>query len=70
MKTPEDRRRKLDAGVSCFCPSIVYDIEFCAGKDELQRVIGYINFHGYILVSVTQDLSGIYTVFFRRPACG
>ena len=70
MRTPEDRKRKFDAGASCFCPSIVYDFEFCAGEDELRRLIHHINFSGYILISVTQDLSGIYTVFFRRLACG
>ena len=68
FKTPEDRKRVRNAADCCFPPSIVYDFEFCAGEDELRRLIHHINFSGYILISVTQDLSGIYTVFFRRLA--
>ena len=70
LKTPEDIKKVRNAADCCFYPSTVYDFEFCAGEDELRRLIHHINFSGYILISVTQDLSGIYTVFFRRLACG
>lgn len=46
----------------------VYDFDRVAGIDELKRMIFFINRHRYILISVTQNKKGVYTVFFRRPA--
>lgn len=46
----------------------LYDFELCADYDELKTVMETINYHGYDLVSVTQDTRGFYTVFFRRPS--
>ena len=68
MRIPE--RKTPVPELPIVCHHCVYDFEFCAGADELRRVIHHINFQGYILVGVTQDLSGIYTVFFRRIAGG
>lgn len=48
----------------------VYDYEKCANDAALQKVMNYINHHGYDVISVTQDSSNVYTVFFRRRACG
>lgn len=45
----------------------VYDFQLCADVDELKRTIDYINNCFLSLISVTQDASGVYTVFFRRP---
>ena len=45
----------------------VYDFQLCADAEELKQTIGHINDHGLDLISVTQDASGVYTVFFRRP---
>ena len=36
----------------------------------MEKVMQMINHHGYDLVSVTQDAAGVYTIFFRRRACG
>ena len=47
-----------------------YDYEVCEDQQALQEAIKYINHHGYDLVCVTQDGKGVYTVFFRRVACG
>ena len=66
MKTPESERKGIVVEVVPF----VYDFEFCADQEDLHRVMNHINRYGYDLVSVTQDPSGIYTVFFRRLACG
>lgn len=70
MRTPEGKNKKFAAHASCFQPSLVYDFDLCADVGELRRMIHHINCQGYILVGVTQDLSGMYTVFFRRPVCG
>ena len=48
----------------------VYDYEQCSNDEDLRFVIAYINRHKYDLISVTQDASGVYTVFFRRNAFG
>ena len=46
----------------------VHDFELCDNGSELIRTMRYIDDHGYTMVSATQDASGVYTVFFRRPA--
>lgn len=48
----------------------VHDFELCDDATELARTLKYIDRHGYVVVSATQDASGMYTVIFRRPACG
>lgn len=47
----------------------IYDFELCEGVEGLKRTMDYINRHGYDLISVTQS-GDVYTVFFRRRACG
>ena len=48
----------------------VYDFEICADVEELKKTMDYINRHGYDLISACQDGTGVYTVFFKRRACG
>ena len=49
-------------------PVYFTDFELCADTKELGQTLTFIDNHGYSLVSATQDSSGTYTVFFRRPA--
>lgn len=46
---------------------LAHDFELCADTAELAWTLKYIDDHGYTMVSATQDASGVYTVFFRRP---
>lgn len=48
----------------------VYDFQICENLEELKKTVDYINRHGYDLISATQDGAGVYTVFFKRRACG
>lgn len=48
----------------------VNDFDLCADTDELKQTLRCIDDNGYTMVSVTQDASGTYTVFFRRPVIG
>lgn len=48
----------------------IYDFEICADVEELKKTMDYINRHGYDLISACQDGTGVYTVFFKRRACG
>lgn len=70
MRTPEDKPKAVVIGPNFLSSWFVYDYEICDGRRELEKVMNTINRHGYDLVSVTQDLTGVYTVFFRRRACG
>ncbi len=70
MRTPEDKPKAVVVGPNFLSSWFVYDYEVCDGRRELEKVMETINRHGYDLVSVTQDLTGVYTVFFRRRACG
>lgn len=70
MRTPEDKPKAVVVGPNFLSSWFVYDYEVCDGCRELEKVMDTINRHGYDLVSVTQDLTGVYTVFFRRRACG
>ena len=72
MKTPEGKKKKdtVVIGPNFLAHWYVYDYEVCSGHQDLQRVMDYINHHGYDIVSVTQNFEGEYTVFFRRRACG
>ena len=42
-----------------------YDVAFCNGPVELQKILQQINKEGHVIVSITQDLSK-YTVVFKR----
>lgn len=46
----------------------ITDFERCADAEELAATLRCIDDSGYYLTGVTQDASGVYTVFFRRPA--
>lgn len=46
----------------------VTDFKLCADAEELETTLRRIDDNGYYLSGVTQDGSGVYTVFFRRPA--
>lgn len=70
MRTPEDKPKAVVIGPNFLSSWFVYDYEVCDGRRELEKMMDAINRHGYDLVSVTQDLTGVYTVFFRRRACG
>jgi hypothetical protein len=70
LRTPEDRPEKVVVGPNFLSSWFIYDYEICDGVRQLERVMDTINHHGYDLVSVTQDLTGVYTVFFKRRACG
>ena len=39
-------------------------------QEKKETVVVGPNFHGYDLTTVTQGPDGVYTVFFRRRACG
>lgn len=70
MQTPERKPESVVIGPNFLNHWFVYDYELCDGIRHLEKVMDTINRHGYDLVSVTQDLTGVYTVFFRRRACG
>lgn len=63
------RSAKVVVGPNFLSHWYIYDFQVCEGKEELMRTINYINRHGYGLISVTQ-YQDVYTVFFRRRACG
>lgn len=46
----------------------ITDFERCADDKELAATLRCIDERGYYMSGVTQDASGEYTVFFRRPA--
>lgn len=46
----------------------ITDFELCADTAELAKTLRCIDDNGYFLSGVTQDASGVYTIFFRRPA--
>lgn len=70
MQTPEKDRKTVVVGPNFLNSWFVYDFELCAGLEELKQTISTINRRGYDLISVTQDIAGVYTVFFKRRACG
>lgn len=70
MRTPEGEKKTVVVGPNFLSHWFIYDFELCADYEELKAVMEYINYHGYDLISVTQDGRGFYTVFFRRRACG
>ena len=70
MQSNEKETRKVVIGPNFLAHWFIYDFEICVDYDELKAVMENINYHGYDLISVTQDGRGFYTVFFRRRACG
>lgn len=71
MTTPEEKKKQtVVVGPNFLSSWFVYDFELCADREELKQTMAEINRHGYDLISVTQDLAGMYTVFFKRRACG
>ena len=68
MQIPE--RNSGTVGQISFGGRFLYDFELCADLQELKQTLGDINRLGYKLVTVTQDGSGMYTVFFKRRICG
>lgn len=56
-----------DLAHGCRRPVVLYDFEVCFGADALARALSNINYHGFVLVAVTQT-GDKYTVFFRRLA--
>lgn len=70
MQTPEKDKQTVVVGPNFLNSWFVYDFELCADMSELKQTIATINRRGYDLVSVTQDRHGVYTVFFKRRACG
>lgn len=45
----------------------ITDFELCADAAEMAKTLRCIDENGYFMSGVTQDGSGVYTVFFRRP---
>lgn len=45
----------------------IYDLQLCLGLTELNRFLDEVNRCGYLLVGVTEDETGYYTLFFSRP---
>lgn len=70
MKDRKEEPQKVVIGPNFLAHWFIYDFEICADYDELKAVMENINYHGYDLITVTQDGRGFYTVFFRRRACG
>ncbi|MGM9626925.1 MAG: hypothetical protein ACI3V4_02360 [Faecousia sp.] len=66
----ENDNKKVVVGPNFLEHWWVYDFEICADVDELKKTMDYINRHGYDLISACQDGTGVYTVFFKRRACG
>ena len=64
MRTPEDNTNAIPGQM----PGIrwIADFERCDDIAQLRNVMDEINRCQYQLISVTQDSSDIYTVFFRR----
>ena len=66
----ENDSKKVGVGPNVLEHWWVYDFEICADVEELKKTMDYINRHGYDLISACQDGTGVYTVFFKRRACG
>lgn len=69
MPTPE-KNQTVVVGPNFLEHWFVYDFELCPTLDDLKNTMHTINRRGYDLISVTQDLAGMYKVFFNRRACG
>lgn len=62
-------KRPVVVGPNFLASWYIYDFEVCNGLAALKSTMEQINRHGYDLVSVT-PAGRVYTVFFRRRACG
>lgn len=69
MKKNRDEKETVVVGPNFLAHWFIYDFEVCVGVEGLKQIMDDINYHGYDLISVTQS-GEIYTVFFRRRACG
>lgn len=70
MQTPEKENQAVIMEPRYMSVWCVYDFELCEDLEELKKVIATINRNHFELISVTQDPAGVYTVFFKRRACG
>ena len=70
MRDRKEQPQRVVVGPNFLSHWFIYDFELCADYEELKATMESINYHGYDLISVTQDHRGFYTVFFRRRACG
>ena len=68
MQTPE--QTPVNRPFDFFAAYHIIDFELCETSDDLRRVLDSINRMRYQVVSVTQDGSGVYTIFFRRCVDG
>lgn len=66
----QKKKETVVVGPNFLASWFVYDFERCRSEAELAATIEFINYHGYDLITVTQDAAGVFTVFFRRRACG
>lgn len=69
MKENHEKKGTVVVGPNFLAHWFIYDFEMCVGVEELKETMDVINHHGYDLISVTQS-GEVYTVFFRRRACG
>lgn len=70
MKKRPEKKETVVVGPNFLAHWFVYDYERCETEGALAATMEFINHHGYDLISVTQDAAGVFTVFFRRRACG
>ena len=66
----QKKKETVVVGPNFLASWFVYAFERCRSETELAVTMEYINYHGYDLISVTQDSKDVFTVFFRRRACG
>lgn len=66
----QEKKETVVVGPNFLASWFVYDFERCRTESELAVTMEFINYHGYDLINVTQGPDGVYTVFFRRRACG
>lgn len=69
-KKPREKLKTAAVGPNFLEHWFYYDFQICANVEELKETMRFINHHGYDLFSVAQNGTGVYTVFFRRRACG
>lgn len=69
MSEKNQPKRPVVVGPNFLGSWFIYNFEVCNGVEALKSAMEQINRHGYDVVSVTQA-GRVYTVFFRRRACG
>ena len=70
MKKQQEKKETVVVGPNFLAHWFFYDYERCEDEAALRKVMEHINRHGYDLIAATQDPKGVFTVFFRRRACG